>query len=113
MFFDLTSHACPALRTGGLETAQGTGFPRSWILAPAVDAAAPAYQRDCMNNRTGIWSGLENPPAIMRRRLHLFYFSGTGNAQRVAHWLAVIWREEGVDVTAANMVATVPETLLP
>jgi ferredoxin len=39
--------------------------------------------------------------------LHMFYFSGTGNARNVAHWVAGSWREHGresrvVDISEAE-----------
>ncbi|HEY3447101.1 MAG TPA: EFR1 family ferrodoxin [Myxococcales bacterium] len=43
--------------------------------------------------------------------LRLFYFSGTGNARNVAHWIASVWRERGRQVEVADLSKTDPRTV--
>ena len=43
--------------------------------------------------------------------LRMYYFSGTGNARNVAHWMAAAWRERGRDAAVVDIARARPEDL--
>ncbi len=43
--------------------------------------------------------------------LRLFYFSGTGNARNVAHWISSEWRESGREVEVVDLATADPRTV--
>lgn len=43
--------------------------------------------------------------------LRMYYFSGTGNARNVAHWMAAAWRERGRDAVVVDVARARPEDL--
>ena len=45
------------------------------------------------------------------KKMHIFYFSGTGNARKIAHWLSECASQQKVDCQLFDMAKTDPQTI--